>query len=391
MHEVALPDGCTLTVEPAQEWTELFARTSGWTGADGIYTLPLSGDDSPGAGARTATLLVFGDTFIGSVDRGGARVGAAMVNNTLAVLEGAAPDPSRIRFLWRTTADGRPASMIVPRTPRGREVPNGYYWLQDGAVVGDAWYCFPVLIGPNPAGPEGFQFALHDVTRVAVPTTTDPDCPLDWSRERQVDTPLHYQDGDGHVVHFGAALLPNTRQSGAPQPDGFVYVYGLLQAGGPVPHRLVVARVPEAAFADDAFAAWRFWDGGRWQPDRTRVAPVAPAVSPEASVSPLVGGGWHGRYALTCQLRDTVALYLADGPAGPFRDPVPLWRCPETRAPDRPAGVYVYNAKAHPHLALPGELLVSYNVNTTRWDEHLRHADIYRPRFLRVRAEGGPE
>jgi hypothetical protein len=189
-------------------------------------------------------------------------------------------------------------------------------------------------------------------------------------------------------VYFGGGLCANTRQAGAPHPDGYVYCYGLRHVGGPVPHQLVAARVAADRFADDAFDAWRFWDGADWVRDRERVAPVAPAVSPEFSVSPLVGGEWGGGWGLVCLLGDTVCLCVGDGPAGPFHAPTGLWRCPEKTAPDRPAGLYVYNAKAHPHLARPGELLISYNVNTTRWDVHLRCADVYRPRFVRVRALG---
>ena len=67
-------DGHTLTVAPegwlverADAWEALFNRTSGWTGADGIYSIPISGDESPGSAAETSTLFVFSDTFIGEV------------------------------------------------------------------------------------------------------------------------------------------------------------------------------------------------------------------------------------------------------------------------------------------------------------------------------------
>ena len=48
----------------------------------------------------------------------------------------------------------------------------------------------------------------------------------------------------------------------------------------------------------------------------------------------------------------------------------------------------MYNAKAHPHLSRPGELLISYNVNTFDfWGDFFRDADIYRPRFIRLKLE----
>jgi hypothetical protein len=49
--------------------------------------------------------------------------------------------------------------------------------------------------------------------------------------------------------------------------------------------------------------------------------------------------------------------------------------------------VYYYHAKAHPHLSEPGSLLVSFNVNATNFWDHFAWADIYRPRFLRLRVE----
>src|SRR5690606_17825029 len=35
------------TVEEAPEWSRLFDRTSGWFGADGIFSIPLHGVDNP--------------------------------------------------------------------------------------------------------------------------------------------------------------------------------------------------------------------------------------------------------------------------------------------------------------------------------------------------------
>src|SRR5438876_194566 len=38
---------------PAPDWDTLFHRSSGWTGADAAYALPLSGDYRPGSGDAT--------------------------------------------------------------------------------------------------------------------------------------------------------------------------------------------------------------------------------------------------------------------------------------------------------------------------------------------------
>ena len=111
------------------------------------------------------------------------------------------------------------------------------------------------------------------------------------------------------------------------------------------------------------------------------MAALTTRVSSELSVTPLP----DGRFALVFQLdtlgRDTV-WRIGASPVGPFAPPRVLWTCPE---PDLDPDLYCYNAKAPPHLSRPGELIVSYNVNSFDFADHLAHASIYRPRFLRVR------
>ena len=67
--------GADAAPAPAPELDALFQRTNGWIGADGDYSIQMSG--------RT-TLWLFGDTVIGQV-RNGKRVNATMVNNSIAL------------------------------------------------------------------------------------------------------------------------------------------------------------------------------------------------------------------------------------------------------------------------------------------------------------------
>ena len=73
--------------EPAPEWDALFDRDSGWTGADGIYSIPLDGNDGlAAAGPASRTLFLFSDTAIGEVAPNDRRLpGTTLVNNTLAI------------------------------------------------------------------------------------------------------------------------------------------------------------------------------------------------------------------------------------------------------------------------------------------------------------------
>lgn len=376
--EPAFLAGTGLAVEPADDWTRLFRRHEGWTGSDGIYSIPLNGLEAPGRASASRTLLLFGDTFVGSVDkRTGERKDWTMINNSLAILYGDRPEEERVSFRWGLR-DGKPDSAIVPATPRGLAVEGAYYWLQDGTSVGGKFHCFPLIVGPNPNGPEGFEFEVHGVALVSAPMGEDGP---ELDRQEQTDTPFYFRSAAGHTTYFGAAVLPLTEEAGAPNPDGFVYVYGLQQDGGT---KLVAARVPEGEL--ERAPSWTFWNGSEWTERKEDCAPIAPETSTELSVTPMTGGWLDGKYVVIFQQGgiqgNRVAAYVGDSPAGPFETAIPLYACFEQKEGN---GIYTYNAKAHPHLSRPGELLVSYNVNTTSWDAHTRHGGIYRPRFIRVR------
>ncbi|WP_169732318.1 DUF4185 domain-containing protein [Cohnella thermotolerans] len=370
--------GRGFAAEPADDWTALFHRREGWTGADGIYSVPLNGLEAPGRAAANRTLLLFGDTFIGTVDPvSNARVSMAMINNSMALLHGDRPDPQRIAFRWNRSGP-EPASSIVPSTPRALAHKDAYYWLQDGTSVGGKFHCFPLIVSPDPEGPEGFEFAVHGIVRVTAPIGEDG--PM-LELQEQADTPLYCRTAEGHTVYFGAAILPLTEEAGAPNPDGYVYVYGLRNDGAT---RLVAARV--AAEELERIERWTFWNGSDWTDRIEDCAPIAPETSTELSVTPMVGGFLDGKFVVVYQQGgisgSRVAVRVGDSPVGPFGPGIPLHYCAE---PEAGNGIYSYNAKAHPHLSAPGELLASYNVNTTSMDVHRADGGIYRPRFIRIR------
>ena len=173
--------------------------------------------------------------------------------------------------------------------------------------------------------------------------------------------------------------MPNTVEAGAPHPDGYVYIYGIQN--DQYIKKLLVARVLPREFED--FSAWRYWDGAVWQPDVDKSATLTGRVSSECSVSPLR----NGKFVLVYQ-EDTLGPYVSvkvgESPVGPFDGGRHVWYCEEV---DTIPDAFVYNAKAHPHLSKPGELLVSYNVNCGDFWYHFEDSSAYRPRFIRLRLE----
>lgn len=357
------------TVEAAPEWTNLFHRSSGWFGADGIFSIPLTGVDKVGNIGNRETLLLFSDTYIGEVVGNVPKPGNVMVNNTCAIVQGNSANPDSIQFFYKKDKNGAPQTFFVPQNTGGKKQ---HFWLGDGFVNQErdnTLYLFAYHI--EVTGPGVFDFKEPDVSLIAVPAESSRP---PFAQQRQIKTPLHVNLGRVGEGNLGAGILINTKGAGAPQPDGYVYVYGCFGQD----KNLLAARVKPKDFED--FAKWRYWDGKSWTPDIQRLAPITNAVSNELSVTPLP----DGRYALIFQvlgLSDKVGMRIGDSPVGPFGEIQEIWRTPEADQ-----GLFCYNAKAHPNLSKPGELLISYNTITLDfWNDIQQDAGIYRPRFIKIK------
>jgi hypothetical protein len=359
------------TVEAAPEWTELFKRNQGWFGADGIFSIPLSGIDKNNNEGNDATLLLFSDTYIGEVRHGKPLPGSTMVNNTIAYMKGNDPDPTNISFYYKTGDDGKPTSIFVPRTSTAAR--PQLFWLGDGFVnqeLNDELYIFGYKV--ERTGPGAFDFIEPQVSIIAIPKGSRPP----FAEQRQIQTSLHIKSDQVGEGNFGAGVLVNTRWAGAPVPDGYVYVYGCAGKD----KNLVVARVEPKYF--ESLQEWRYWDGKGWNESKDALKPLVNSVSDELSMTPLP----DGRFLLIFQvlgLSDKVGMRIADSPVGPFSEIKEIWTAPEWKA-----GLWTYNAKAHFNLSKPGELLISYNtIKDDFWNAIQKDASIYRPRFIRLKFE----
>ncbi len=354
------------TTAPAPEWTSLFDTTSGWTGADGIFSFPMDGNDSPGGLSRAGTLFAFSDTFIGDVNAAGGRVNTSMVNNTMGFMAKDGLNEG-VSFFWDDHG-AQPASIFTPNTPLSQS--GDWYWFSDGVVIGDKFHLLANRMEHN-NGPPGWNFGRAGMTLF----TMDKNGPYTRAAATEVDTPLALLETPTRSAgFFGAGIMANTVEAGAPAPDGYVYVYGSLEDQV---KKLMVARVLPQNFEN--FNAWKYWDGNGWSVDINDSATLTGRISNELSVTPMP----DGRYACIFSL-DTmsgkIGMKIAPTPWGPFGNTEVIYDIPTPPIAD----VYTYNAKAHPHLSEPGELLISYNANTFEFWDHFTYADIYRPRFVRL-------
>lgn len=357
-------DSLEFTVEEALEWDGLFTRSSGWFGGDGIFSIPLNGMEHEKAGEGSTILFLFSDSMIGEVSDS-TLSGTTMVNNAVAYLKGSDPMEDSISFHWDHDNGGNPKTLFIPSTPAAED--GDYYWLGDAFVnqeLDQATYIFAYRMR-NMDTDEAWSFTQMAIDLIKLPRGSEP--PFE---DRQViETPLHLDEGG-----FGAGVFVNTATSGAPNPDGHIYIYGVK---GMEKH-LLVARVLAEEFED--FLAWRFWDGKGWSEDILQSASIAEGVSNELSVSVLA----NGKYALVFQLNgmsSTVGLRLGESPFGPFGEVIDVWNCSEGQQEN----YITYNAKAHPSLSPPGQLLISYNVNAFNFFNELNaNPWLYRPRFIRL-------
>jgi hypothetical protein len=355
------------TVQEDEQWTSVFQRSKGWYGGDGIFSIPTDGVDSIGAAKNKTTFFVFSDSFVGERD-GSKLLSMVMPHNTVAYLQGNTPSADNIKFYWDTTASGKPVSMFIPHTPNTQK--GDYFWLGDGFVdkaFHNTTYLFAYRITHTKTGP---GYAETGNVLIALPKGSKPP----FKDQRQMDTPLYFDVDKGRHGSFGAAILDNTKSAKVPGADGYIYVYGVCTPRKSV----VVARVKPKNF--EKFDKWRFYDGKSWINDMNAAIPIANRASNEMSVTPLP----DGRYAMVFQLDGIgkwVAMRLGASPYGPFGPIINLYNT------DRYNGkLTTYNAKAHPLLSSPGELVISYNVNYGDFVHQLNTmADIYHPRFIRVK------
>jgi hypothetical protein len=297
--------------------------------------------------------------------------GYKMIHNTVAILNGKSAIAAGMRFFWAKDTIGGPESIFIPATPQTKH--GDYYWLGDGFVdqeLRNNIYIFGYRVRNVSDGPFGFQEV--GTTLIKIPAGSAPP----YADQQQLDSPFYFPNDGGDGGSFGAGIYVNTRKAGAPHPDGFVYVYGVRGMA----KRLMVARVRPEDF--EHFDKWSYWDGIQWGNDMNKVADVTKDVSDELSVTALP----DGRYLLIFQLdgmSTSVGMRLGATPHGPFGPVIKLWDC----KPDLLKGTYlVYNAKAHPSISNPGELLISYNINSTEFIKDLKvDPNLYRPRFIRIK------
>ncbi len=330
----------------------LFQRTNGWIGADGNFAVTLT---------NGLTLWLFSDTFIGEV-RDGHREHATMIHNSAAWQHGVDPANARVEFFHGKSADGKPAALISPADGRG------YFWLFDGVMTRGKLFLFLAQIEPaGDSGAFGFRQIGTWLGEVSDPLAT----PTEWHiAQKKIPFDLH---GANENYSFGSAVLVT---------NGFIYIYGTREIKG-TGKQMILARAPEADLGN--FTAWQFRTHDGWTTNTTDMADLCGSMASEYSVSWLPA---LKRYVLICTengLSEKIMACTAPEPWGPWSAAKVVYRCPEAAQDKR---TFCYSAKAHPMLAtMADELIVTYAANSLEFSQLMNNAQLYWPRFVRVKLE----
>lgn len=338
---------------PEPQWERLFHRRSGWIGSDCAYSVPLD---------RERILWLFGDTYFGEV-RNGRRVNARLVmGNSIAIQQGKNAQTARLQFFFGNHEGDKPTAFLQPRTSQG------WFWFGHGLAESKRLWLFLNHIVPT--GEQGvFGFRSQGAWLAEVLDHSLP--PPQW-QYHLYQLPFYHRDSR-FLLSFGGAVWSDGR---------WVYIYGTRddRSQTPLKRGLLAARVPSGKMAH--FTAWQFWTAGGWSHRWRECSVSGDDIGSEFSVSyaPALR-----RWALVyspADLSPEIRLRWADSPVGAWSEPQTVYRCPDIHQGQH---VFCYAAKAHPELSAPDELLVTYATNSFEISEVYDNAELYVPRFVRLR------
>lgn len=259
---------------------------------------------------------------------------------------------------------------------------HAWFWLQDGIVLNSNLYSLPFVVTSDLTQPEGFQFKIEGIALTKTPIINGK---IDFSKTEQKMTNL-YRKYNGVTYNLGACFFNNTLKSKEKNPDGYIYIYGYMNSSKDsveYGNQLIVSRIKEDDFPN--LNKLTFYSNGEFVSDILKATPVLNHVSCEMSVSQ-DNGKYIAIFTYDVQSR-YIAYSISLTPYGPFEEIHICYVCKENLCPH----MYLYNAKAHPHLSHDGNILVSYNVNTSNFDENIKFGRTYGPRFLNLKRVGGKE
>lgn len=324
---------------------------TGWTGADGLYAIPLG---------THRVLWVFGDTLLGALSPQGRQI-VGMRRNTAALQGG-----DQLVF----------APPLLPGLHQDFVAsPGAGQWLWPGPGLAQGqrlWMVMPAFVHV-PTHEEAFGFRQVSTYGVRVSNAQQP--PAQW---RFTLHPLPW-------ARHGARDVSYTAAGFADETHWYLYGYGDQQSSGRLDRRaflLRLSRQPDPLAAQPAF-----WDGRGWTSDPTAAQALFSGFQSEASVSYHAGLQQFLMVYTANDFSGRIQLRRAPRPEGPWSDPETLFT-----PPDHGQGqAFCYAAKHYPHLQSfipaaqrPQGLVLGYACNSFKAEDLTTQPHLYLPRFVAV-------
>jgi hypothetical protein len=372
-------------VTPDAEWNAVFDRTDEWTGADCAGSVDL-GDGR--------TLWMFGDTWISKIRNGKRQPGATMVNNSIAVhpTDKAAPwrspDPCNVQFVWGPNGkDGKPTAWASPPAIGGDAASDhDWLWCNGGGVVGVAkdgksprLIVFFFRVRRDLHGKGVWNFTTVGTSFAVIENVDDP--PDRW-KSKIYDMPragLAERVNGNLEIFWGMSA---SRESGRSDEIGNVRIFGTRKKG-PFETSLVLCRATSTTID---LLRFEFFDGTSWRHSfQTAARPLAPGLVSEFSIDKMDIAGRPVWVLVQSEplLGRRIFVRIALQPEGPWSPARTIYTVPDI---NKSRAYFTYAAKGHASLSRPGELLVTYLVNSQNFGDLVNDTTIYRPKFLRVPA-----
>lgn len=337
----------SVQVELADDFNNMFARYGNsnkhlddWTGGDTTNSVPLQDGRN---------VWIFSDTFLGRVNPDYSRPSGSFINNSFVIQEG-----SKLVDTLHGGTPSKPTALV--QTNDGHQmndsptVGSTWYWMGDGTIENNTLNVFVLKFGKY--GPNMFDFQWLG-TGIAVFS-------LPHLRLKKI-VPIPSTNG----VEYGSGLLEEGK---------YVYIYGTEDLGNEKYMHIARAR------RRNLLGLWEFFTGTGWSWDPADTKRVLLGVANEYSVTKIGGAYVLVTMDTRIPLSNEIVAYISCAPTGPWSGPQHLYNAPESGG-----NHFVYNAHAHPEFSKGRTLLVSYNVNSFRFQDLLEDVRIYRPRFIRVR------
>jgi hypothetical protein len=329
----------TVATDIETAFAALAATGTGWTGGDKVYSNRLPGG---------RILWTFANTYLGPVTGNTRPPAAPLLQSAFVLDDGGALTTVKQSSLLPAEADGAI-----------------WYWPADGVVEGD--HVDRLFHRYQRTGAAQFEYGVTGNVRarfaiadlVAEPATGEPRIPL--------------------RLAWGLSIIP-AAQTG----DGYTYVFGIekdVDDKGAPQQYAIVARYP----GDQMLGAWEYLTASRaWTVAEIDVGRVVAGAVDPYSVQRV--GSSYVMISHSGPLSDTIVARSACQPWGPYSEPVPVYRTPESgdTGTYHNGAVFTHNSHGHRELSEGNQVLISYNANSFQGGDVLDDVTLFRPRFLRV-------